>query len=242
MVLVIFAGIGLLSAWLYYRYENAAEDPRVKGARLLLEQYDELIQDGKFDEGLILLDSIEQIYVHTPCYSESFEMGVIHNNRGSAWLSIALYHTSDSVRKAEFLVLARKEICLSIDCYEGWLQRFDTMTIPEIKKEVKQCFPLQDPELGEIDYQRVVDRRVEDLELAKIETPRRLSVSYSNLGIIQRHQYEQDSAIQSYIKALKLWNRNPSAKNNLNTLLGREAQDESILKQLFPPDRRKPEN
>jgi hypothetical protein len=66
-------------------------------------------------------------------------------------------------------------------------------------------------------------------------------VAYANLGIIQRHQYHQDSAISSYMAALKLWKRNPTAKNNLNTLLGRPAEDESIIDQLFPPDRRKPD-
>lgn len=242
LVLFIIVGTGLTAAWLYYRYENAAEDPRVKRARLLLEEYDRLIQDGKIDEGLVLLDSIEQIYRITPCYSESFEMGVIHNNRGSAWLTIALYHTDDSLRKGELLALARREVNLSIQYYQTWLQRFDTMSPAEIKKEVRQCFPIPEMDLSEEDYQRVIDRRTEDIELAKIETPRRLSVSYSNLGIIQRHQYQQDSAILNYIKALKLWNRNPSAKNNLNILLGREVEDESILKQLFPPDRRKPEH
>ncbi len=238
----IIVGIGITFAWLYYRYENAAEDPRVKGARLLLEEYDGLMKSGKFDKGLILLDSIEQIYKAIPCYSESFEMGVIHNNRGSAWLTLALYNTDDSMRKAEMLVLAQKEVRLSIVSYEEWLQRFDSMPFTELKSMVEQCFPERDPAFTEWDYQRIIDRRIKDIELAKIETPRRLSVSYSNLGIIQRHQYQQDSAIQSYIKALKLWNRNPSAKNNLNTLLGREAEDESILRQLFPPDRRKPEN
>jgi len=242
LVMVLISGIGVISAWLYYRYENAAEDPRVKDARLLLSRYDELMQNGKFDEGLKLLDSIEQLYQSVPCYGESFEMGVIQNNRGSAWLTMALYNTEDSIHKSEMLVLAHKETLLSIATYEKWLQQFDSLPYGEIKLNVEQCFPEQDPAFAGLDYQRIIDRRIEEIELAKIETPRRLSVSYSNLGIIQRHQYQQDSAILSYIRALKLWNRNPAAKNNLNTLLDREAEDESILRQLFPPDRRKPEN
>ncbi|MFC2101478.1 hypothetical protein ACFLS7_00620 [Bacteroidota bacterium] len=242
LILILIVGIGITFAWLYYRYENAAEDPRVKEARLLLEQYDGLMQEGKFDEGMVLLDSIELIYQTVPCYTESFEMGVIHNNRGSAWITLALYNTDDSMRKAEMLVLAEKEVRLSIASYQSWLSRFDRMPSGELISEVEHCFTEQDPSFADFDYKRIVDKRVEDLKLAKVETPRRLSVSFSNLGIIQRHQYQPDSAIQSYIQALKLWNRNPTAKNNLNTLLGREAEDESILRQLFPPDRRKPEN
>ncbi len=240
--MLILVGTGLATAWLYYSYQNAAEDPRVKEARLRLEEYDGLMKNGKFDEGLVLLDSIEQIYSAVPCYRESFELGVIYNNRGSAWLTMALYNTDDSMRKAEMLVLASNETMRSINVYEEWMRRFDTISFSEIQSEVITCFPEEDPAFDGFDYQRIVDRRIGDIQLAKIETPRRLSVSYSNLGIIQRHRYQLDSAIQSYIKALKLWNRNPSAKNNLNTLLGRETEDESILRQLFPPDRRKPEN
>jgi len=239
--MLIIVGAGLAAAWLYYSYQNAAEDPRVVEARLLLEEYDVLMKNGKFDEGLVLLDSIQQLYNAVPCYRESFEQGVIYNNRGSAWLTIALYNTDDSMRKAEILILASKETTRSIYAYEEWMQKVDTMSFSEIQSEVIACFPEKDPEFEGLNYQRIIDRRIADIQLAKIETPRRLSVSYSNLGIIQRHQYKPDSAILSYITALKLWNRNPSAKNNLNTLLGRETEDESILRQLFPPDRRKPE-
>ena len=240
--MVILVAIGLTIAWFYYRYENAAVDPRIKEARILLSEYDEQMKEGNFDEGLLLLDSIKQIYLKVPCYTESFEMGVIHNNRGSAWLTMALYKTDDSLRKVEMLVLAEREIRNAIAIYSQWLSRFDSIEGKKLRSVVIQCFPKHDLSLQQIDYQRVINRRIEDIELGKIETPRRLSVSYSNLGIIQRHQYQQDSAIESYIKALKLWKRNPTAKNNLNTLLGRETEDESIIDQLFPPDRRKPDN
>ena len=240
--MVILVAIGLTIAWIYYRLENAAVDPRIKAARILLIDYDEHMKKGKFAEGLLLLDSIEQIYLNIPCYTESFEIGVIYNNRGSAWLTMALYNTDDSLRKAEMLVLAKAEIKHSIAIYEQWIQRFDSLPEGQLQSSVVQCFPKHDPAFQKVDYQRIIDRRLEDVKLAKIETPRRLSVSFANLGIIQRHQYQQDSAIESYIKAIKLWKRNPTAKNNLNVLLGRETEDESIIEQLFPPDRRKADN
>jgi hypothetical protein len=181
------------------------------------------------------------IYRALPCYAGSWEMGVVHNNRGSAWISLALYKSSDSLRKAELLFSAETNIRLAIAVYGRWLATFDTAPVPELKASVLKCFPPDDPAFRGLNYQRIVEKRLKDLELAKVENKRRLSVAYANLGIIQRHQFQQDSAITSYLAALKLWKRNPTAKNNLNTLLGRPAEDESILDQLFPPDRRKPD-
>lgn len=241
LVMLILVVLGVIAAWVYYRYENAAVDPRIKDTRLMLKEYDELMQEGAFEKGMVLLDSIEAIYQHVPCYANSFEMGVIYNNRASAWLTMALYKTSDTIQKAEMLELAKREIIRSIHFYEKWLEKYEPYTDKQIQAEVIRCFPSSDPVFQGEDYLRILNQRIDDIQLAKIETPRRLSVSYSNLGIIQRHQYQQDSAIQSYITALKLWKRNPTAKNNLNTLMGREPEDESIIQQLFPPDRRKPD-
>lgn len=242
LILVILAGIGIGIAWTYYRYENASEDPRVTGARRMLQTYDELMREGRYEEGFLLLDSVEEIFSRIPCYAGSFEMGVVFNDRGSAWLTIALYKNGDSARKEELLSLAERSIRQSIRTYENWLQWIDSMPAEQLESWVEQCFPASDPVFGNVNHERMVRRRIEDLNLARIETKRRLSVVYSNLGIVQRHRLLQDSAILSYMTALKLWKLNPAAKNNLNTLLGRPTEDESIIKQLFPPDRRKPGN
>jgi tetratricopeptide (TPR) repeat protein len=241
LTMVIVVGVGILIAWIYYRNENSAEDPRVSGARQLLSRYDELMREGNYEAGFPLLDSAERIYQELPCYAESYEMGVVYNNRGSAWLSLALYKTDDTVRKAELLFLAEKGIRQAIAAYESWSNRFDSMSAPLLESMVKNCFPVNDKAFQGLNYRKLVEKRTSDLELAKVENRRRLSVAYSNLGIIQRHQYELDSAITSYITALKLWKRNPTAKNNLNRLLGKPAEDESFIDQLFPPDRRKPD-
>jgi tetratricopeptide (TPR) repeat protein len=241
LVMIVIVVLGVVAAWIYYRHENAAVDPRIMDARLMLKEYDELMKEGAFEDGMVLLDSIEHLYQKVPCYANSFEMGVVFNNRASAWLTMALYKTHDSLQKVEMLELARREIIRSIRFYEAWIAQYESYTDKQIQAEVIRCFPSSDPIFQGKDYLRILNKRIDDIKLARIETPRRLSVSYSNLGIIQRHQYQQDSAIQSYIKALKLWKRNPTAKNNLNTLMGREPEDESIIQQLFPPDRRKPD-
>ena len=117
LVMLVIVVLGVLAAWIYYRHENAAVDPRIMDARLMLKQYDELMKEGAFEEGMVVLDSIESIYKRVPCYAHSFEMGVINNNRASAWLTMALYKTNDSLQKVEMLELARREIIKSIKLF-----------------------------------------------------------------------------------------------------------------------------
>lgn len=241
LILTGIAVVGVLAAWLYYRQQNAAEDPRVSKAREFLLQFDRLMREGKYTAGFPLLDSAESIYGAIPCYSESYEMGVIENNRASAWLGMALYTATDSVQKTEWLFQAGLSVRKAIHRYQQWYDRFNLRSKEEINKELSPCFTAREVTFTGLNHQKILSKRIEDIELAKVENPRRLSVAWSNLGIIQRHQLLQDSAIDSYMTALKLWKRNPVAKNNLNTLLGRPQEDESIINQLFPPDRRKPD-
>lgn len=244
-ILLVVMGIivvtGVITAWLYYRYENAAEDPRITETRIWLGRYDDLMQAGNYEEGLLLLDSIEQIYLRIPCYATSFEIGVLQNNRASVWITLGLYKTTDSTQRAEMLVLAEKAVREAIQSYQNWLQQVDSLSPAQIREMAVACFPVTDPALQGENVDRLINRRIENMELGITETKRRLSVAWSNLGIVQRHQYQQDSAVISYITALKLWKRNPTAKNNLNILLGKPAEDPSIIEQLFPPDRRKPD-
>ena len=66
------------------------------------------------------------------------------------------------------------------------------------------------------------------------ETPRRLSVSYTNLGIMYRFREDYENAALSYKKAMDLWEDNLSAENNLNILLGRPLKKRSLLRKIFP--------
>jgi hypothetical protein len=88
-------------------------------------------------------------------------------------------------------------------------------------------------------FSKIFHKRVDDLVLAQNETPRRLSVSFTNQGIVQRHLYKQNEAVESYIKAIKLWKDNFTARNNFNVLMGKPPKDRSIIDQLFPPDKNK---
>ena len=71
------------------------------------------------------------------------------------------------------------------------------------------------------EQQKFIDNRVEEILDSQTEINRRLSVSYTNLGIVYRYRLQYDSASICYQEALNLWERNLTAENNLNVLLGR---------------------
>ena len=86
--------VGVLVARSYYRGTNSKVDPRILPARELYAGYDDYARSGNYFRIFNLLDSIEQIYIATPHYRESFETGVLNNNRSAALLTIALYQDS----------------------------------------------------------------------------------------------------------------------------------------------------
>jgi tetratricopeptide (TPR) repeat protein len=209
----------LLTAYIYYNGKNKAEDPRIVRTKYMSRQFDEQMKINEFSSALPLLDSIELILIKVPGYKESYEPGIVYNDRGSAYLSIALYGSRDSTEKLRLLEIAEKNIDSAIAIYNTWLGKNSSLSIEELSKNIH--------------------KRTEDLVLAQKETPRRLSVCYTNLGIIQRHQYKQNEAVESYIKAIKLWKDNFTARNNFNVLMGKPPKDRSIIDQLFPPDKNK---
>ena len=74
-------------------------------------------------------------------------------------------------------------------------------------------------------------------EKALLENNRRLSVCYTNLGLISRFQGNYEDAVKQYEKALALWDRNLDAENNLNKLLNRPIKKRNIIQTLFPPEK-----
>jgi tetratricopeptide (TPR) repeat protein len=226
-------------AYLYYNGKNKAEDPRIVQTKYMFKQYDGLMKEAKFSDALPLLDSLETMLIRVSGYRESFEPGIVYNNRGSAYLSMALYGTKDSTEKLRLLEVARKNIDSAIAIYNIWLDKYKDLSKEELSLFIKPFFSENSVEFAGENFRRIFNKRVDDLTLAQKETPRRLSVCYTNLGIIQRHQYKQNEAVESYIKAIKLWKDNYTARNNFNVLMGKPAKDRSIINQLFPPDKNK---
>jgi len=233
----IISGISLLIAYIYYDGKNKAEDPRIVKTKFLFKEYEGLIKENKFDEALSVLDSIDSFFNKVPGYKTSFEPGIVLNNKGSAYLSMALYKTSDSLERSIFLSFAKNYIDSSIVVYTNWLTKNEKLMKDELLNNEKQYFPINDPVFNGRNYNKILNKRINDLILAQNETPRRLSVSYTNLGIVLRHQYKQNEAVECYIKAIKLWKDNYTARNNFNVLMGKPPEDRSIIDQLFPPEK-----
>jgi tetratricopeptide (TPR) repeat protein len=239
LVIFILIAISLLFAYFYYDSKNKAEDPRIVETKYLFKKYDKLMKESKFEQALHLLDTIEFFFLTVPGYKTSFEPGIVYNNRGSAYLSMALYANFDSIEKVLFLDMAKKNIDSSISIYSCWLDSFGNLTKNELFKTIIPFFPENEVAFKGKNYNKILNKRVADLILAQNETTRRLSVSYTNQGMVLRHQLKQNEAVEYYIKAIKLWKENYTARNNFNVLMGNPPEDRSIIDQLFPPDKNK---
>lgn len=239
LVVLIIASLCFLGAFIYYNNINKAEDPRVVQTKFLFKSYDKLLIKDKLSEALPLLDSIDAIFLNTPGYADSYERGIVYNNKASVFLTLALYSNNDSLQKSAHLVNAKYYVDSSIVIYQNWLEKYGSMDEDLLLKETKIFFQENDSSFKKENYKRIVRKRVNDLLLAQKETNRRLSVCYTNLGIIFRHQYQVDEALRCYINALKLWQDNYTARNNFNVLMGRTPEDRSVIDQLFPPPKNK---
>ncbi|MFH1729142.1 MAG: hypothetical protein ABIA04_12075 [Pseudomonadota bacterium] len=237
-LIFIFSIIGLVIIYFYYESKNAYEDPRVFEARKLLSEYDKLINNKDYNLGFALLQKLEEIYLQYPSYSESYEIGIIYNNFASANLMLAIYEQKSEEEKSEYLQKAHDFALKSIAIYVKWLKTYGEVAKNDIYNLIKGDFQPNDEAFKGKDIEKFRNKRIEEIEIAQVETYRRLSVSYTNLGMIQRHLLRHNDAIKSYSTALDLWEDNHTAKNNLRVLVGEEPIKRSIVDKLFPKDRK----
>lgn len=238
LVMCALALLGLLIAKVYYSNVNTSIDPRVIEARELYEKYNAYAQSNNFDS---VLDTIESIYLNQPHYKASFEVGVLYNNRAAIYLTLALYSpvfSQDSASIDSLLALSEEAASTSIAIYSNWMNRYTDKSEEEIRSisfdSFMQGFSENDAELKT----KYFDNRVKEIQDAQLETPRRLSVTYTNLGIIFRHREQYEAAANAYSKALELWEQNLTAENNLNVILGRPQKKRTLIQKLFPPERK----
>ncbi len=234
-VMAIIVVFGLLLAWIYYGNINEAEDPRVIEAKTIYSRYDALAEAKKYEEILLLLDSMKYIYNQYPDFKDSYEIGVVYNNKAALYLTMGLFETNEEQKKDSLLVLAKEEVILSIKTYENWLEEFGSLNESQIRRRMLPVY--QNSRFEKEKREQYINKRTKDILLAQKETPRRLSVSYTNLGIIQRHQDQVEEALKTYEKALKLWEQNLTAENNINIILGRPLRERSMLEKLFPENK-----
>ncbi|MEE4115773.1 MAG: tetratricopeptide repeat protein [Marinilabiliaceae bacterium] len=242
IIMIALVVIGILIARSYYRNANSRVDPRIKEARELYARYNQVAASGDFYHLFSLIDSIENIYNSVKHYRNSFEKGVLYNNRAAALITLALY--GDSVHRAlnpyfsypadSLMAMAERNITYSIDIYSTWKSRFGALPAEEIKTLIADEFG----EAGNAEDGRdYLGSRSQEIARSLQETDRRLSVSYTNMGIVYRFREDYEGAARFYTRALELWDMNLEAENNLNRLLGRPLKKRNFIQRLFPPEK-----
>lgn len=236
----------LMLIWAVFHYGrmNKSEDPRVLDAKKMLLQYEKGIESDEYGTALSLLNSIDDIYKRTPGYEQSFERGVILNNKASIYLVMLetdLLNEEEITRESmmETLKTAEQFTSQAIALYETWLSKMGGLSRQEVDRLVRQTFSADDPLLKDAPLEQVIEKRIDDIMTAQQETKRRLSVTYTNMGVISRYKGELLKAKEQYEKAIALWDRNYTAKDNLNVLLNQPVDKRSIIDRLFPPERTK---
>jgi tetratricopeptide (TPR) repeat protein len=232
-------GTAILVAALYYRGINRSEDPRILPVRELVQKGEELSAARKAPEAFLVFDSALQLLRSIPGYGQSYETGVILNNACSAWLLSGLYDSTLTDReKTQMLHTARLLADSSIRIYQAWIETWSGLSEDQIRIKTVPFFNPDDTAFTGKDPHRIAKKRIRDLQSAQKETPRRLSVSLTNLGTIHRHLNQPDSALVCLTRALELWPENATAKSNLNVLKGGAPVKPSIIRSLFPPDKK----
>jgi len=241
VVLTITASI-FIGSYFYYDAINKLEDPRITPAKQLFQEYDKELDSDEYVQALSLLDRMLAIYRATPGYEQSYEIGVLLNNKATVYLvemETDLLTGTDVNRPdmQERLGVARDYTEQAIQLYRRWLDEMGSLSEEEIRKDISPHFVPSDPVFGDLDVEKVRDKRVDLIMDAQIETPRRVSVSLTNLGMINRYLGNLEEARSNYEAAIELWDRNYTAQDNLNILMNRPVQKRSLISRLFPPER-----
>lgn len=242
LVMTALSFIVIIFAYFYYSNKNSSNDPRIVEARKLYERYNEYATQNNFSRVFSLLDTVETIYTNIPHYKESFEVGVLYNNRAAAYLTMALYDNQPenfkNFSKDSLLHLAKTNVNKSIKIYENWLNKYQNKDNEHLEKLIESSFYTGLSRYSEKEKKNFLKNRMKEIETAQYETKRRLSVAYTNLGIINRHFENYENAIGYYQKAIELWDQNLTAENNLNILLGKPLKKRNLIQKLFPPKRK----
>jgi tetratricopeptide (TPR) repeat protein len=234
-IMVILTAAGIYIASVYYGNINRSVDPRVRQAQVMYGRYNLYAAGNDSEKVLALLDSIKNVYLSVAHYRNSYEMGVLENNRASVFLTQALSDTVIEARRQHYFSMAEQHLVQGIDLFTRWLDVFGQLTREEVAVIVSEDFYSDGSLENNEDLEPIIRNRVNAIMTAQVDTPRRLSVSFTNLGIIRRHENQIEQAYDYYSKALELWGENHAAKNNMNILFDRPVVNQSIIRKLFPP-------
>ena len=245
--MVTLSFIGITFAYFYYKNINDQVDPRVVEARKIYNDYNRLAQEDSLDEIVELLTKVKLIYHDIPHYKNSYEMGVVFNNIAAVFISKAIRDTINSVydstdegkQKLYLLKQGDTFVRKGIRVYENWKKTFFKLSEEGIAKNIRKEFLTGLEKYSQKEQEKYLEKRVEEILEAQRDINRRLSVAYTNLGIVYRHLEEYEKAAECYTKAIDFWDRNLTAENNLRLLLGKPAKKRRTIEKIFPPEKDK---
>jgi len=214
-----FAITGIAIGTFLSRQQSRFIDPRISPT---IEQYKKIngfVAAGQYDSVFVLLDYIQRIYRRYPHYQVSFEVGVLYNHRSETYIAMALKPGIAPLSKDSLLNLAQIQANTSISLYESWITTWKDLTEQEIRQKLTPYFSPYDEIFRKKNVERFINKRVREINKAQTETPRRLSVVNTNLGVVLRLKDMHEDAVNSFKQALELWPDNPEARNNLNDIV-----------------------
>lgn len=227
-----------IGSYFYYGAVNKAEDPRILPAKELFQKYDKELESDEYVQALTLLDQVLAIYRTTPGYENSYEIGVLLNNKASVYLveletELLTEKDVDKPLMHKSLVTAADYTRQAIAIYEAWMATTGSLSEDQIEKKLQPFFSDKDPAFSKIQAHKVLKKRVAAILDAQIETPRRISVSLTNLGMVNRYLGNLEEARTNYEQAIELWDRNYTAQDNLAVLLNQPVKKRSMISRLF---------
>jgi len=238
IIVSALALLGISISHFYYKSINDSIDPRIVEARTLYEKYNVYAINNDFNSIFTLMDSVENIYNSVDHYRNSFEVGVLYNNRAASYLTMTIYSQDmDSIVKDSIFLLADIAVNKSIEIYEKWLTLYKDKSLVEVQQIVSNDFFAGLESYSEEKKDKFMGSRIKEIQEAQTETERRLSVAYTNLGIINRYKLQYEAAANYYKKAIDLWDKNLTAENNLNILLNRPLKKRNFIQKMFPDTR-----
>lgn len=245
LIMVVVVAAGTLITWRHYKKINGGVDPRVIEARELYGTYNTYVAAGNYHAVKALLETADTIYAGIPHYADSWERAVLWNNLAALYLTVALYADSIPAEANPFhgigsdslIVLTERSLNTAMIIYESMGDRYGGATPEQIREQIRFGFLDGLQGYGKKDKERYLEARAIEIHSALAEKDMRMSVCHTNLGIVCRYREDYKGAIIHYQTALRLWDRNLEAENNLNSLLGRPLKKRNFLQKLFPPER-----
>jgi len=237
LIMAVIATIGFAVSYFYYGNVNKNTDPRLIEAQEILSRFDNI---NKLDSPFVaieLMDNLQYKLQSIDLYKNSYEMGVVINNRASVYIMMAIYDDKYTNMKDSLFNLSLSDLKVATTVLNNWIDNNKTIDKNAVKAKLKTAYTNEKELFKNIDIDKAVDKRLEEIELAKTETPRRLSVVYSNIAVVKRHTNELDEAIKYYQQAIELWPENHETKNNLKVLMGEKPEKRNVIEKLFPSKR-----